>query len=177
MASFLYRLDRFGFRRRWWVAVAWLVVLAATLVGAAVLSEPTQGSFNIPGTQSQKAIDLLAERFPQASAGGATARVVFAAPASSHGRRAHRRRRDHRCGTVPDVRERRGGGRHVRRAGSDRTGPRGRSLRRPCGRSHARIDLRLTPRRLHDSAHRPDSIAAGLGAPTAFSPGRKVGRR
>ena len=80
MASFLYRLGRSAFRRRRWVAVAWLTVLAAALIGAFAWSEPTQDSFSIPGTQSQKAIDLLAQRFPQASAGGATARVVFAAP-------------------------------------------------------------------------------------------------
>jgi RND superfamily putative drug exporter len=80
MAWFLYRLGRFAFRRRWWVAGAWLAVLAAALIGALTLSGPTQDSFSIPGTQSQKAIDLLAERFPQASAGGATARMVFAAP-------------------------------------------------------------------------------------------------
>ena len=80
MASFLYRLGRFAFRRRWLVTAGWLAVLAAALIGAMTLSSPTQASFSIPGTPAQKAIDLLAERFPQASADGATARVVFAAP-------------------------------------------------------------------------------------------------
>ncbi|WP_238015751.1 MMPL family transporter [Dactylosporangium sp. AC04546] len=80
MASLLYRLGRFAFRRRWWVAGAWLAVLAAALIGALTLSGPTQDAFSIPGTPAQKAADLLAERFPQASADGAAARVVFAAP-------------------------------------------------------------------------------------------------
>ncbi|RSM73097.1 hypothetical protein DMB66_03355 [Actinoplanes sp. ATCC 53533] len=80
MASFLYRLGMFAFRRRWAVLVAWLSILAAALIGAFTLSGPTQDSFSIPGTPAQKAIDLLADRFPQASADGATARVVFAAP-------------------------------------------------------------------------------------------------
>ncbi|MEN3362192.1 MAG: putative drug exporter of the superfamily [Mycobacteriales bacterium] len=80
MASYLYRLGRFAFRRRRLVAVLWLAVLAATLAGAATLSGPTADAFRIPGTPSQKAIDLLSERFPEASAGGAVARVVFAAP-------------------------------------------------------------------------------------------------
>jgi RND superfamily putative drug exporter len=81
MASFLYRLGRFAFRRRWLVAALWLAILAAALGGAATLSGPTSDAFSIPGTPSQQAIDLLEERFPQASAGGATARVVVAAPA------------------------------------------------------------------------------------------------
>jgi RND superfamily putative drug exporter len=81
MASFLYRLGRFAFRRRWLIAALWLAVLAAALTGAATLSGPTSDAFRIPGTPSQQAIDLLGERFPQASADGAAARVVFAAPA------------------------------------------------------------------------------------------------
>jgi RND superfamily putative drug exporter len=80
MASFLYRLGRSAFRRRWLVAATWLGVLAATLVGAVALSGPTADSFSIPGTPAQQANDLLSERFPEASAEGAGARVVFAAP-------------------------------------------------------------------------------------------------
>jgi RND superfamily putative drug exporter len=80
MATFLYRLGRFAFRRRWLVSGMWLAVLAAALIGAGALGGQTNDTFNIPGTPSQKAIDLLGERFPEASAGGATARVVFAAP-------------------------------------------------------------------------------------------------
>lgn len=80
MATFLYRLGRFAYRRRWLVAALWVAVLMAALAGAATLSGPTSDAFRIPGTQSQEAIDLLQERFPQASADGATARVVFAAP-------------------------------------------------------------------------------------------------
>ena len=81
MASFLYRLGRFAFRRRWLVVGLWLAILAVAVTGAAALSGPTSDSVRIPGTPSQQAIDLLQERFPQASAGGATARMVFAAPA------------------------------------------------------------------------------------------------
>ena len=80
MATFLYRLGRLSFRRRGLVAALWGVVLMAALAGAATLSGPTSDAFRIPGTPSQQAIDLLQERFPQASADGATARVVFAVP-------------------------------------------------------------------------------------------------
>ncbi|WP_432877607.1 MMPL family transporter [Kribbella sp. CA-245084] len=80
MADFLYRLGRFSFRRRGLIASLWVAVLVLFGVGAATLSGPTSNSFSIPGTPAQKAIDLLQERFPQTSANGATARVVFAAP-------------------------------------------------------------------------------------------------
>ncbi|WP_460070429.1 MMPL family transporter [Streptomyces sp. YKOK-I1] len=81
MATFLYRLGRLAFRRRRLFLMAWIVVLAAVGVGAARVSGGTTDDFTLPGTQSEKAIDLLGKEFPQASAGGATARVVFEAPA------------------------------------------------------------------------------------------------
>jgi RND superfamily putative drug exporter len=81
MATFLYRLGRFSFRRRGWVAALWVVLLVGAGVGAATLSGTTASGFTIPGSPSQRAIDQLASKFPQASAGGATARVVFVAPA------------------------------------------------------------------------------------------------
>ncbi|MEV0907014.1 MMPL family transporter [Streptomyces hokutonensis] len=80
MATFLYRLGRFSFRRRRLVLMLWIAVLAAVGIGAASVSSNTSDSFTLPGTQSQKAIDLLGKEFPQASAAGATARVVFEAP-------------------------------------------------------------------------------------------------
>ena len=80
MASYLYRIGRFAFRRWRLVAAGWVAVLALVIVGAATLSGSTSEAFSIPGTPSQQAIDTLGDRFPEASADGATARVVFAAP-------------------------------------------------------------------------------------------------
>ncbi|GAA3588411.1 MMPL family transporter [Kribbella ginsengisoli] len=80
MATYLYRLGRFAFRRRRLVVFIWLGLLAAGITGAATLSGPTANGFSIPGTESQRAIDLLDERFPQAGADGGTARIVFQAP-------------------------------------------------------------------------------------------------
>ncbi|MDM4718792.1 MMPL family transporter [Micromonospora sp. WMMA1363] len=80
MATFLYRLGRLSFRRRRVFVALWIALLAATGVAAATLSEPVDNSFRIPGTESQRAIDQLTEKFPEAAAGGATARIVFAAP-------------------------------------------------------------------------------------------------
>lgn len=81
MATFLYRLGRFAFRRRHLVALIWVALLALAGVGAAGAPAAGNSSFSIPGTEAQKAFDLLEERFPGSSADGATARVVFKAPA------------------------------------------------------------------------------------------------
>jgi RND superfamily putative drug exporter len=80
VASFLYRLGRLAFRRRHFVALLWVALL--TLAGVGAASAPAAGStsFSIPGVEAQKAFDLLEQRFPGASADGATARVVFKAP-------------------------------------------------------------------------------------------------
>ena len=80
MATYLYRLGRFAFRRRWLVIAVWLGLLGAAIVGASTLSGPTATGFSVPGTESQRAVDLLEERFPQMSADGATARIVLQAP-------------------------------------------------------------------------------------------------
>ncbi|HWD06425.1 MAG TPA: MMPL family transporter [Amycolatopsis sp.] len=80
MATFLYRLGRLSFRRRAIIAAVWAVVLVALGIGALTLSGRLSDSVTIPGTESQQAIDRLQDKFPQAAAGGATARVVIAAP-------------------------------------------------------------------------------------------------
>ncbi|GLZ15249.1 membrane protein [Actinomadura sp. NBRC 104425] len=80
MATFLYRLARFSYRRRRLVALLWVGLLVLFGVGAATLSGPTTSDFSMPGTESQRTIDILKKRMPQVSADAATARVVFAAP-------------------------------------------------------------------------------------------------
>ena len=80
MATLLYRLGRFAFRRRHFTALFWVALLALAGAGAAGAPAAGNSSFSIPGTEAQKAFDLLEERFPGSSADGATARVVFKAP-------------------------------------------------------------------------------------------------
>ncbi|MFF3030677.1 MMPL family transporter [Streptomyces rubiginosohelvolus] len=80
MATFLYKLGRLTFRRRGFVALIWVALLAVAGIGAATASTATSSSFSIPGTEAQRAFDLLEERNPGNSADGATARVVFKAP-------------------------------------------------------------------------------------------------
>jgi putative drug exporter of the RND superfamily len=69
------RLAAFAYDRRRLVAAAWIaaIVLAGALasgVGSGYLN-----NFNLPGTGSQRALDLLRHRFPQQS--GDSSRVVF----------------------------------------------------------------------------------------------------
>ncbi|WP_372347837.1 MMPL family transporter [Streptomyces sp. KL116D] len=81
MATFLYKLGKLAFRRRHFVALIWVALLTLAGVGAATAPTAASSSFSIPGTEAQKAFDLLDQRFPGSAADGATARVVFKAPA------------------------------------------------------------------------------------------------
>ncbi|MFE0552678.1 MMPL family transporter [Streptomyces pilosus] len=78
MATLLYRLGRFSFRKRGRIAAVWLLLLTLLGVGAATLMGPTSDKFSMPGTESQRALDDLDRQFPQA--GGATGTIVVAAP-------------------------------------------------------------------------------------------------
>ncbi|GAX53723.1 MMPL family transporter [Streptomyces olivochromogenes] len=80
MATFLYRLGRTAFRRRWYVALIWVAVLAAVGFGAAKAPAAPDPNNSMPGIESQKAFDLMEQRFPGAKADGANARIVFVAP-------------------------------------------------------------------------------------------------
>lgn len=94
MARVLDRLGRGSYRHRWIVLVAWLLVLAAAAFGAVSSGLHLSNSFSIPGTESDRAQALVAERLGdqaanvgssssgQAQAGGeqSSARVVVAAP-------------------------------------------------------------------------------------------------
>jgi RND superfamily putative drug exporter len=80
VATFLHRLGRLAFRRRHVVTLIWVALLTLAGVGAATAPAAGSSTFSIPGTEAQKAFDLLGQRFPGMSADGATARVVFKAP-------------------------------------------------------------------------------------------------
>ncbi|MCZ7418831.1 MMPL family transporter [Verrucosispora sp. WMMA2121] len=79
MATLLYRLGRGSMRRRRLVAAIWLVVLVGLGLAAATLRGPTASNFTMPGTESQRALDLLDEQFPAAA--GATGTIAVKAPA------------------------------------------------------------------------------------------------
>lgn len=78
MSSFLYRLGRWCFRHGAGVLVGWLVVLAVVGgLGAATMGK-FNNSFDLPGTQSQDALDQLRMTFPEMA--GTSATMVVVAP-------------------------------------------------------------------------------------------------
>ncbi|WP_308465097.1 MMPL family transporter [Rathayibacter soli] len=79
MATLLYRIGHFAYRKAWMVIGVWIALLIAVLGGGLALGGQTQESFAIPGTESQQAIDHLDAVFPAAA--GASAQVVYQAPA------------------------------------------------------------------------------------------------
>lgn len=78
MATLLYRLGRFSYRRAWRVIAVWVLLLVAVLGAGIALGGKTQESFAIPGTESQVALDKLSAVFP--SVAGASATAVIVAP-------------------------------------------------------------------------------------------------
>ncbi|MEP6843515.1 MAG: MMPL family transporter [Pseudolysinimonas sp.] len=78
MATLLYRLGRFAYKRALIVLVAWVILAAGALAGGVALGGQLQDSYAIPGTESQKAIDLLSAVFPQTA--GASAEIVVQDP-------------------------------------------------------------------------------------------------
>jgi putative drug exporter of the RND superfamily len=78
VATYLYRLGGWAFDHRRRVLLAWVLVLGLVIASASAFSGTFSTKFEVPGTESQRAQDLLHEKYP--GAGGASARVVYAAP-------------------------------------------------------------------------------------------------
>jgi len=78
--SLLARWSRFAARRKWSVLGGWLVVLIAFIVLSSTAGGNFVDSFEIPGAESQRAVDLLNEKFPTQA--GDTARIVVQADTS-----------------------------------------------------------------------------------------------
>ncbi len=74
----LERLGSAAARHHWWVIGAWVAALVILGVVAGGSGGHTKDVFTIPGTQSQRAVDVLSHDFPTAN--DATAQVVFHAP-------------------------------------------------------------------------------------------------
>ncbi|MDF2442316.1 MAG: putative drug exporter of the superfamily, partial [Subtercola sp.] len=79
MAVLLYRIGAFAARRHFLVMGVWLLIVVAAVSGALAFPGKGSAAVEIPGTQSQTAIDLLGSRFPAAN--GGSSKVIFVAPA------------------------------------------------------------------------------------------------
>ncbi len=73
--SLLERWARFTHRRRGTVMGAWVVAVAALVFGMINFSGEFSSDFSLPGSESQKALDLLEERYPARA--GAEADLLF----------------------------------------------------------------------------------------------------
>jgi RND superfamily putative drug exporter len=73
----LYRLGRACVRRRRLVLAAWIGAAAVILVVARLSGGGFGDEFAVPGVESQRAVDVLDERFPEVA--GTSAQLVFAA--------------------------------------------------------------------------------------------------
>ncbi|HEV2639695.1 MAG TPA: MMPL family transporter [Actinocrinis sp.] len=78
MATLLYRMGKFAYRKKWTVIAAWLVVLIAAAGADKVFSAPLSDNFTIPGIEAQQAMDTLNAKFGADS--GTTGQLVFQAP-------------------------------------------------------------------------------------------------
>src|SRR3712207_5851688 len=78
MATYFYRLGGWAFDNRRKVLLGWVLVLGLVVFGAGAFGGQYSEKFEVPGTESQRAQDLLYEKYP--GAGGASARVVYVAP-------------------------------------------------------------------------------------------------
>ncbi|MBM3147138.1 MAG: MMPL family transporter [Actinobacteria bacterium] len=77
----LARFARWCYAFRWPVIVAWLLALAAGVLLLVIVDArfvPDTMSVRLPGTESQRALDVLEKRFPAEA--GDTATIVFRAP-------------------------------------------------------------------------------------------------
>ena len=78
MATYLHRLGGWAFTHRKRVLGIWALVLVAVFACASAFSGETNDGFEVPGTESQQAQELLEGKYPAAS--GDQARMVFTAP-------------------------------------------------------------------------------------------------
>jgi RND superfamily putative drug exporter len=74
MAAWLYRLGRFCARRVWVVIGAWLAVAVAVVVVAGAAGGELEDTFEVPGLDSQVAVELLSDA--ESERAGLTARLV-----------------------------------------------------------------------------------------------------
>jgi RND superfamily putative drug exporter len=81
MTGVLYRIAQFCVRRRFVVAIVWMVVAVALVAVSHRLGDNTNDNLSLPGTNSQRATDLLGKSFPTQANG--TSPIILHAPSGS----------------------------------------------------------------------------------------------
>ena len=78
MATLLYRMGKFAYRKKWVIIAGWLVVLIGVAGAERAFAAPLSDNFTIPGIEAQQAMDTLNSKF--GTDAGATGQLVFQAP-------------------------------------------------------------------------------------------------
>ncbi|MCM4076115.1 MMPL family transporter [Paractinoplanes hotanensis] len=77
------RLAGWSDRHRWTALLLWVLILAGVTTGARLAGSDFRNDFTLPGAESQRAQDLLAERAPNRA--GGTLQIVYRDPAGLAG--------------------------------------------------------------------------------------------
>jgi putative drug exporter of the RND superfamily len=75
MSRILYRIGHFSGRHPWRVLATWLVIVAGVFVLNGSIGGSPDETFRLPGAESQRAADLIQDRFPQQTI--YTSNVIF----------------------------------------------------------------------------------------------------
>jgi putative drug exporter of the RND superfamily len=78
MATLLYRMGKFAYRKKWIIIATWLVVLIGAAGAERAFSAPMSDNFTIPGIEAQQAMDTVNAKF--GTGAGDTGQLVFQAP-------------------------------------------------------------------------------------------------
>ena len=78
MSRLLYRLGHAAARHPWRTVSAWLLIVVSAVALSGAIGGPTNDTFTLPGSESQRAADALHDRFPNQSV--YTSQVVLHSP-------------------------------------------------------------------------------------------------
>ena len=81
MASLLYRLGAFAAKRHWIVIGVWVIIMVGLTAWGNAAGKHYSAAFEVPGTESQNALDMLDQRFPAAT--GSTVNVIYSTSSGS----------------------------------------------------------------------------------------------
>lgn len=78
MSKLLYRIGKTAYNKPWHFILSWLAIIGIVIAITGINGIHTSSEMRIPGTESQKVLDMLTQELPAASGGQGS--VVFTAP-------------------------------------------------------------------------------------------------